>query len=319
MPLFWRVFTANAAALALATLVLVISPATVSFPVAATEAVVLVIGLCAMLALNWVLLRRAFAPLLRLKSFMRGVDPLTPGRRAPLDDADPEVAELTEAFNDMIGRLEAERRDSARRTLAAQEGERLRLARDLHDEVGQALTGVMLQLDQAVRGDEGGAREAAAHARDDVRRSLDQIRQIARRLRPEALDLGLSNALAALTTDIARQANIQIRRKIATGLPQLAPESEVAIYRVAQEALTNVARHAGATQATLTLEAADGALVMSVRDDGRGVGGGGNGAGAGVRGMRERAVMIGAQLRIEQATGGGTEVRLTVPVDGAGP
>jgi two-component system, NarL family, sensor histidine kinase UhpB len=106
---------------------------------------VLVIGLCVMLTLNWVLLRRAFAALQRLKSFMRRVDPLTPGGRAHADDADPEVAELTEAFNDMIARLEVERRDSARRTLAAQEAERLRLARDLHDEVGQALTGVMLQ------------------------------------------------------------------------------------------------------------------------------------------------------------------------------
>ena len=145
MPLFWRVFAANAVALTLATLALAVSPATVSFPVAAPEAVVLVIGLCVMLTLNWVLLRRAFAALQRLKSFMRRVDPLTPGGRARADDSDPEVAELTEAFNDMIARLEVERRDSARRTLAAQEAERLRLARDLHDEVGQAPTGVMLQ------------------------------------------------------------------------------------------------------------------------------------------------------------------------------
>ena len=94
-------------------------------------------GLALMLGFDLVLLRRAFAPLGRLTVFMRGVDPLRPGERAHLEAADPEVSELTAAFNEMIERLESERRDSARRALAAQEGERARIARELHDEVGQ--------------------------------------------------------------------------------------------------------------------------------------------------------------------------------------
>ena len=171
------------------TLVLVVSPLTVSFPIALVELVALGGGLVAMLVLNLALLRRTFRPLGRLTTVMRGIDPLRPGERATVDEADPEVAELTAAFNDMLGRLEVERRDSARRALAAQEGERRRIARELHDEVGQALTAVILQLDRAGRrrGSDG-----VAEARESVRSSLEEVRGIARRLRPEALDdLGL--------------------------------------------------------------------------------------------------------------------------------
>ena len=152
MRLLWRVFATNAAVLVAATLVLVISPLTVSFPIALAELVAVAGGLAAMLVLNLVLLRRAFRPLGRLTAVMRGIDPLRPGERATVGAADPEVAELTAAFNDMLGRIEVERRDSARRALAAQESERRRVARELHDEVGQALTAVVLELDRAERG-----------------------------------------------------------------------------------------------------------------------------------------------------------------------
>jgi two-component system sensor histidine kinase UhpB len=314
MPLLWRVFVANAVALTVATLVLAISPATVSFPVAATEAVVLLVGLLAMLALNWALLHRALAPLQRLQRFMRAVDPLQPGRRAPLEPADPEVAELTHAFNEMIARLETERRESARRALAAQEAERLRLARDLHDEVGQALTGVMLELDQVVRTADAADGGHAAHARDEVRRTLHRIRQIARRLRPEALDhLGLVSALTALSTDLSRQAGIPITRRIDAELPALPPETEVVVYRVAQEALANVVRHAGATAASIEVSRRPAALVLSVCDNGRGVVQGDT-VGTGIRGMRERALMVGGRLGVEARPEGGTLVRLTLPL-----
>jgi two-component system sensor histidine kinase UhpB len=316
VPLFWRVFATNALILAVATVVLAASPATVSFPVAATEAVVLTVGLCTMVALNLALLRRAFGPLQRLKRFMGGVDPLAPGRRVPVDGADPEVAELTEAFNEMIERLETERRESARRALAAQESERLRIARDLHDEVGQTLTGVMLQLQQAIDGPPERVRGAAEHAREDVRASLEEVRQIARRLRPEALDhLGLASALAALTTEVTRQSGIDIGRRIEGHLPELPPEKDVVVYRVAQEALTNVARHSRATRGELELAYRDGDLVLLVRDDGIGLPEQVEWAGAGIRGMRERALMIGAELDIRSGAGAGTEVRLTLPVD----
>ena len=187
MPLFWRVFATNALVLAAATTALALSPATVSFPVALAEAAVLAAGLGAMVALNFALLRRALSPLERLRAFMRGADPLRPGARAPVEDAAPELRAVTESFNEMVERLEAERRDSAGRALAAQEGERLRIARELHDEVGQKLTAVMLQLEGLSRAQAGPGIE---EAREGVRESLDEVRVIARRLRPEALTSG---------------------------------------------------------------------------------------------------------------------------------
>jgi len=316
VPLFWRVFATNALIFAVAAGALALSPATVSFPVAATEALILAIGMCAMLALNLVVLRRVFAPLQRLKRFMRRVDPLAPGQRAPVEGADPEVAELTDAFNEMIERLETERRESARRALAAQEEERARIARDLHDEVGQALTGVMLELKQIGDLPPDQMQGAVARAREEVRESLEELRQIGRRLRPEALDhLGLRSALTALTTELGRQSGITIERRIPPQLPPLSSEEEVVLYRIAQEALTNVLRHADATTAVLDMRLEGGALSLTVADDGQGFESRNGASTAGIRGMRERAVMIGAQWEVRSARGSGTIVRVSLPAD----
>jgi two-component system sensor histidine kinase UhpB len=302
MTLLWRVFATNAAILVLATLVLVLSPITISFPIALTEVIVVAAGLAAMLSLDLVLLRRAFAPLGRLTAFMRRVDPLRPGERARLTTADPEVTELTSAFNDMIERLERERRDSARRALAAQEAERARIARELHDEIGQSLTAAMLQID----------RGQTDEAREVVRASLEDVREIARRMRPEALDdLGLVSAVAALTLDVSQRTGLLVERELDPGLPDLSPEEELVVYRVAQESLTNVARHATARRAWVSLRHAPAGLTLEVRDDGHGFEPA-EAAGTGLRGMRERALLVGAALEVESGDGG-TTVRLTLP------
>ena len=311
MRLLWRVFATNAAVLVLATLVLVISPLTVSFPIALAELVAVAGGVAAMLVLNLAALRRVFRPLGRLTAMMRGVDPLQPGARAAVDAADPEVAELTAAFNEMLARLEVERRESARRALAAQERERRRIARELHDEVGQALTAVVLQLDRMDRGPERAVGDGVAEARESVRASLEEVRGIARRLRPEALDdLGLRSALAALADDIARRTGLRVERRIARVLSPLEPEEELVIYRVAQEALTNVVRHAGTARARLALQAHDRHVELEVSDAGAGFEPGGVREGTGLLGMRERAVLIGAELELRSVVGGGTSVRL---------
>jgi two-component system sensor histidine kinase UhpB len=312
MTLFWRVFATNAAVLVAAALVLVLSPITVSSPVAPTEVIVVIAGLAVMLVLDLVLLRRAFAPLGRLTAFMRRVDPLRPGERARLETADPDVRELTGAFNEMIGRVETERRDSARRALAAQEAERARVARDLHDEVGQALTAVVLQLERAARRAQPPVREEVEEAREAVRESLEEVREIARRLRPEALDdLGLASALAALTLDVSRRTGLRVERRIASGLPELSSEEELVVYRVAQEGLTNVARHAATERATVSLDARDGQVTLEVRDDGEGFSRDAM-SGSGLRGMRERALLVGAELAVESHVGEGTVVRLSL-------
>jgi two-component system sensor histidine kinase UhpB len=318
VPLLWRVFMGNAVVLVLATLVLILSPATVSFPIAVAELIALVAGLTTMLALDFALLRRAFGPLRRLAAVMRGIDPLRPGGRATIEAADPDVAELTAAFNDMLVRLEAERRDSARRALSAQEGERQRIARELHDEIGQALTAVVLQLDRVGRVAGSNERDQLEQAREAVRGSLEEVRGIARGLRPEALDdLGLRSALAALTNDVGRRTGVRIERRLDAGVPALTPEEELVVYRVAQEGLTNAVRHGGARQAWISLEIRNDQPELTVRDDGRGFDPASTAEGAGLRGMRERAVLIGAQLDLAAEPSNGTTVRLRLAPRGS--
>ena len=188
---------------------------TVSVPPAAFELVVLAAGLLALLALNLALLRPAFRPLDELVETMRGHDPLSPGRRVRVDGG-PAIVALAQTFNEMLDRLESERRDSARRALLVQEGERQRIARELHDEVGQTLTGVMLQV-EGLAGDDPGAssREQLDELRETARHGTEEVRRIVRRLRPEALeDLGLQSALAALATAIGEQARLRIERRL---------------------------------------------------------------------------------------------------------
>jgi two-component system, NarL family, sensor histidine kinase UhpB len=168
LPLFWRVFGTNAAVLLLAFLGLVFAPVTVSVPPHLKELIVLAIGLLLVLALTLLLLRSAFRPLDELAETMRRHDPLSPGLRARVD-GEPDVAALAATFNEMLERLESERRDSAHRALIVQEGERRRIARELHDEVGQTLTGVMLQVEGL-----------AAAIPDELREQLDELRETAR-------------------------------------------------------------------------------------------------------------------------------------------
>ena len=308
MSLLWRIFLGNALVLGMATTVLVLTPVTVSFPAAERELLVLAAGLTVMLAVNYVLLRRAIEPLQRLTRVMRTVDPLAPGRRAELPAGPAEVAQLGASFDQMLDRLESERRESARRALAAQEEERIRIARELHDEVGQALTAVLLQLDRADAGGEAG--ERIEEAREAARATLEEVRAIARNLRPEALDdLGLAAAVRQLCND-AERAGVLVEREIAADV-RLDPEVEVVVYRVAQEAITNALRHSGGERVRVTLARLGGGAELRVADDGHGRGDAADGAG--LRGMRERAVLAGGVLEVSSPPAGGTCVTLRVP------
>ncbi len=200
------------------------------------------------------LLRRVFGPLERLTGTMRRVDPHDPGRRVALKKPVAEVAELARAFNDMLDRLEDERQGSARRALAAQEGERLRVARELHDEVGQTLTGVVLALEGIHRRAPEGLHDDLADVQEAARAGVEQVREIARGLRPGPLEeLGLRSALTTLATSFGGRTGLRVRHTLAADLPVLSAEQDLAVYRVAQESLTNVARHARAQTAELEL------------------------------------------------------------------
>ena len=311
MSLARRVVLLNSTVLLIACLALALGPATVSTPVHPRELLVLLVGVVATMAANLLLVRRAFAPLQRLTVLMHTVDPLAPGTRLQTGHAAKEVRELAEAFNDMLERLENERRDSARRAVRAQEAERRRLARELHDELGQSLTGVLLQIDQAIRTPAAADLE---EAREGARRSLDDVRRIARDLRPDTLvELGLPSALNALATRFTRHSGVAVDRRLDQDLPPLGEDVEVVLYRVAQEALTNVARHADAERVTLELSHTAGAVTLTVDDDGRGIPLYLGDEARGITGMRERALLVHGRLRIGRAPAQGTRVRLEIP------
>jgi two-component system sensor histidine kinase UhpB len=151
---------------------------------------------------------------------------------------------------------------------------------------------------------------------DVVRASIEDVRRIAIELRPEALDdLGLASALAVLAQRLSERLGLEVEVRIDADLPELTPETELVVYRVAQEALTNAARHSGSDRAELTLGHRDGTLGLTVRDQGSGLSCA-DAAGTGIRGMRERATLIGARLEVgNRASGPGCEVRLEVPVE----
>jgi two-component system sensor histidine kinase UhpB len=314
-----RTSLAGAAVLILIFVLLLVTPVEVSAPVKLGQAMILFVGLLAMLAIQLMLIRRVLAPLRRLADQMQGVDLREPQRqRVETTSRDLEITAFVETFNEMLERLADERRRSARAALGAQEAERLRTAHELHDEIGQSLTAVSLQVEQLAAAADPPAAARLGEVAGLLQGSLDDIRRIVRRLRPEALDdLGLVNALIALTSRIARQTDVRLERRLSERLPSLSPEQELVVYRVAQESLTNVVRHSEATTARIALDREDGALVLSVSDDGRGMPSSGTSAGSGIEGMRERALLIGARLQIESEPAGGTHVRLVVPVGSA--
>ncbi|MFJ4696091.1 HAMP domain-containing sensor histidine kinase [Streptomyces sp. NPDC088766] len=312
MSLFWRIFGLNAVVLGMATALLLWAPVTVSVPVLLTEAVILVGGMLVMLVADAALLRLALAPLDRLTRLMTTVDLLRPGQRLPAHGL-REVADLIRTFNAMLDRLESERAASSGRVLLAQEAERRRIAQELHDEVGQTMTAILLSLKRAADEADEPLRGELQQAQEITRGSLDEVRRLVRRLRPGVLDdLGLVSALTSLTTEFAAHTGLRVLRRFDADLPALDPQTELVLYRVAQESLTNAARHAGAGRVEVSLSHADGSLLLAVADDGHGTGIAHEGAG--IRGMRERALLVGATLDIVSQPAG-TQVRLTVPAE----
>jgi two-component system sensor histidine kinase UhpB len=311
VPLFWRVCLINGAVFVVGTLVLVLTPATVSARPLWSEVVVLGLGLGVIVVVNAVLLRSVLRPLDQVIGLMADIDLREPGRRLPAAHGGP-ARPLVDGFNAMLERLEAERATSTRRALLAQEAERQRIAQELHDEVGQSLTAVLLGLKRAGDLSPPAVSAELQEMRETTRASLDEVRRISQRLRPGVLaDLGLLNALSSLASDLTARAGITVHRAFLPGLPALAPETELVVYRIAQEALTNVARHSGARTVELALSRRGRMLVLTVADDGIGVGGAA--PGAGIQGMQERARMVGGRLDVSGGEGGGVRVRLEVP------
>ncbi|MEJ2865371.1 HAMP domain-containing sensor histidine kinase [Actinomycetospora flava] len=309
--LFRRLLLMNALVFAAGVVVLALSPATVSTPVAITEASVLTVGAGLMLGVNALMLRVTLRPLDGLTALMERVDLLRPGERLEVSP-NGDVGHLLHTFNEMLDRLEAERGESSAQALAAQEGERQRIAQELHDEIGQSLTAVLLGLKRTVDRAPGDLRDELRTVQELIRASLDEVRHVARRLRPGVLDdLGLVSAMNALATDFTEATGLSVTRRLDQGLPALTREAELVLYRVAQEGLTNIARHANAGRVELSLNNQGGGVVLRIADDGQGLRG--TLEGAGIRGMRERAILVNATLTVGSAATEGTEIRLFLP------
>lgn len=311
MPLFWRLFLPNAAVLGTASALLVVAPPNGRPPA-------IVAGFVVLLTMNLTLMRHAFGPLNHLAELASRVDPLRPGQRLAVEGPSSEVQVLTRSINAMLERLETERRDSARRALTAEQEQRRRIARDLHDELGQALTGMRLQVAQMQPAQDDGGRVQLDELRQQLDDALEALRRITREIRPEALDdLGLAVALEALCAQVEQRSAVRVRLSVPPELNDLSSEGELVLYRVAQESLTNVLRHSGATEAELRLSIDSECVTLQVSDDGHGADVEALEPSGGIRGMRERALLIGGRLAIEHAESGGLLVRLTVPTESA--
>jgi signal transduction histidine kinase len=208
------------------------------------------------------------------------------------------------------------------RLVDVQEDERRTLARELHDEVGQALTAVKMDIGIALRGEvEPRVRSALEEARDLSENTLRSVRDMSQLLHPSALDdFGLPATLTAYLRNFSHRTGI--RAQLAETMEtRLAPDIEVCVYRIVQEALSNVARHSGATACTVSLNSGGGTLRLVIEDNGRGVGSTANritsGPGLGLIGMRERAQALGGTFSIKERDGGGTIVAVTLPLDNA--
>jgi two-component system sensor histidine kinase UhpB len=315
MALFWRVFLVNAALLVAGVLVLALTPISVSAEIRLAQAVVLAGGVVVMLVANLLLLRPLFAPLERLARRMEDLDVLRAVRPVPASSAG-EIGALERSFNRMLERLEAERRQAGTRALRAREEERQRIARGLHDEVGQTMTGVLFLLKKLAQDSSVAQRAALEEAQQAVRSNLEEVRRIAQELRPEVLDhFGLSSALSNLGRAFERRTGIAVERRIDAQLAPLGPDAELVLYRVAQESLTNVARHSEATRVLLALSRNRDGVVLRIADDGRGFDSV-HVEGGGLRGIRENALIVGGALAIKPSPMGGVEVRLEVPAQG---
>ena len=276
---------------------------------------------CAVL-LNSMLLRRRLEPIERLVETMERIDLASPGMRAQVPRRSArEIKKLAGELNRMLERLEDERLAAGRAVLRAQEQERARIAQDLHDEVNQALTAILLRLQATISDAPEDLRRELGVTKELVNQAMEELLNLARQLRPTSLkDHGLIAALASQVRDFGDRTGIRATFARHGEVPRLSDEEQLVIYRVTQESLSNVQRHAGATTVHVELSFV-GRTFLRIHDDGHGFTGErvngagrprGRPGGLGLSGMRERALLVGGGLQIFSEPGQGTTIELTM-------
>jgi two-component system sensor histidine kinase UhpB len=283
---------------------------------ASSEGLLLIaLAVSGVILLNSILLRRRLEPMDRLVDTMSSVDLASPGTRAHVTrGAAREVRRLSADFNRMLERLEHERRESGRAVLRAQEQERSRIAQDLHDEVNQALTAILLRLQATIGDAPPGLQDELRETQQLATQAMEELLHLARQLRPTALDdHGLVPALASQVADFGERTGIRSTFRRHGAIPPLSDEEQLVIYRVTQESLSNVAQHSAARHVDVELSFV-GRTLLRVRDDGDGFNGSSTNGRTrlGLSGMRERALLVGGRLSIFSEPGDGTTIELTM-------
>lgn len=286
------------------------------------------LGIC----INVLLLRASFRPLFALLSTIRAVSMGKTSARATITRSDAEISELGQAFNGMLDRLEATRREQTKLILQAQEEERRRLALELHDESSQNLTALLVHIEILSQGLQSLPETALTHAareqlagglhylRGLTQDTLESIRTLAQQLRPSVLDdLGLQAAFRWLVEDSRQRLQLSLELQM-EGVEDRARGRqspalyETALFRIAQESLTNIARHAHAHHITISLKQQQDHIYLRIQDDGCGYDPSQYHAGTGIVGMRERASALGGTIQILSQPGSGTTIEAIVPL-----
>ena len=268
------------------------------------------------LLVNMLMLRRRFSPLERLIDELESIDPGAASGFGAIDEGRrvEEIERLAASFRRLLDRIDAERRRGGRLVLRAQEEERRRVARELHDEVNQALTAILLRLEAVSQSAPPGLAGELGEVKALAARAMEELLGLARQLRPAALDdHGLVAAIQGQVRRFAEQTGMAATLATSGDPDGLSGDGELVVYRVVQEALANAARHSRASRVDVELRREAGGVEVRVRDDGRGFDPAAASGGLGLDGMAERARLVGGRLAVDSTAGAGTQVTLRVP------
>ncbi|MCL6106517.1 MAG: sensor histidine kinase [Actinobacteria bacterium] len=281
-------------------------------------------GVSLSILINFLMVKMAFRPLDDVNDAIKAIRAGHRGIRIPESTDDPQIEDLSRSLNRMINTMENARKRAAASVIKAQEEERRRIARELHDETSQSLTGLIIgikMLEETAPASQPDLRERLFSIKDLAHQTLNEVHTMAVRLRPSILDdLGLPAALRSYAKEFSENIGIPVEVQLMALTERLTPELETVLYRVVQEALTNVARHSGATRCRVTLRRKENHVQGMIEDNGKGFDAAAamasedRGRGLGLHGMKERIELVGGSLEFDSRPGEGTSIFLEAPV-----
>jgi two-component system sensor histidine kinase UhpB len=284
------------------------------------------VGSLVLVVADYLVLRSAFSSLEQLRRAMAATHMGGHGRSVPSDTSHPDLRVVSDALAEMVERIAGESRAYSSLIFESIEDERRRIGRELHDETSQSLAAALLNIDMALRGFEGCGPEVqdrVATARALITHCLAQIKLLVYDLRPSMLDdFGLAPALKWYVKTHLDLSGLTVETDLDAADRRLPADVETGLYRIAQESLSNVVKHSGATRATLRLETRPGYAAVAVEDNGVGFDredtapDAADRYGVGMLSMRERTAALGGTFRVESAVGRGTRIYVVIPLEG---